>query len=365
MSKKIFLWNLNRQKGTIVKIRIGLSDFKQIKQIARQTKSRIKIKQKKGLPFLINKYKKRKFFAITFLVIAFLIFFMTRFIWNIQIEGLENITENEMLEQLKQYGLQEGKKINKIDKDIIINQIRMDRDDIAWIGIEIKGTNAIVNIVEAEEKPEIIDENKFCNIIAKKDGIITKVNVQKGTGRINTGDTVKQGDLLVEGIMEGKYTGNRNVHAQADIYAKVWYTKEKTLPLIEEYYTDTGEVQNNYKIKFNKFIINLNKGVSNFENCDTICTNKKIKLFSDLYIPVEIIKTSYIEKQKNVREYTQEELINKLKIELEQELIDELSFDKEKILEKNYTVYTDENNVYVKVILVVEENISQSVEVVF
>lgn len=363
MNKKIFLWNLRRQKGTIVKIRIGLSDFKQIKQIAKQTKSKIKIEQKKGLPFLINRYKKRKIFAITFLVIAILIFLLTRYIWNIEINGLVNIPKEEILLELKNNGIDIGKKISSVDTESIINQIRVNRNDIAWIGIDLKGTNAIIEIVEAEEKPEIIDENKICNIIAKKDGIITKVNVQKGTGRVITGDTVKTGDLLVEGVMEGKYTGNRYVHSQANVYAKVWYTNEKTAPLTEEYYTQTGRIENKYQININNFKINLNKGVSKFEKYDTMSSNNKLKLFSNLYIPVEFVKISYYETQKHEKEYTIEELTNKLKNELEDELIKELKIEESKILEKNYTTFNDKNNVYVKLILVVEEEIGESIDI--
>ena len=364
-TQKIFLWDLKREKNTILEMKIGLSDFKKIKQIAKKTKSRMKIKEKKGIPFFIHRYRKRKFFAITLLVIAILIFILTRFIWNIEINGLVNIDKNELLEQLKENKIDIGKSISKIDSQNIINQIMLLRDDIAWMGIEVKGTNAIINIVEAEKKPNIIDFNTPCNIIATKDGIITKINVQNGTARVNVGDTIKENDLLVEGVMEGQYTGNRNVHAQADIFAKVWYTKEKTASLIEEYYTKTGEIQNCYKIKFNNFAINLNKGVSKFENYDTMCSNKKIKLFSNLYIPVEVEKITYKEKLKNIRQYTEEELIDKLKLELEEELIQQLQIENDKILDKNYTIYKDSNNVYVKLILVVEENIAQGVEIVF
>ena len=364
-SKRIFLWDLKRDKNTIIKMKIGLSDFKKIRQIAKKTKSRLKIKKKSGIPFLLHRYRKRKIFAITLLVIAILIYILTRYIWNIEIKGLESINKDELLTQLNESGIVVGSKISKVDSQNVINEIMLKRDDIAWMGMEVKGTNAIINIVEAKKKPEIIDYTKPCNIIATKDGIITKVNVQNGTARVNVGDTIKQNDLLVEGVMEGLYTGNRSVHAKADVYAKVWYTKEKTASLIEEYYTPTGEEQNCYKIKFNNFEINLNKRLSKFENCDTMSSSKKIKLFSNLYIPVEIEKTTYKETVKNTTEYTEEELINKLKKEIEEELISELEIDKEKILEKNYTVYSDNQNVYVKIILVVEENIARSVEIVF
>ena len=62
--------------------------------------------------------------------------------------------------------------------------MRLKDDRIAWIGIKIEGTNAKVSIVEATEKPNIIDENEFCNIVADKEGIITKINVTNGTANV-------------------------------------------------------------------------------------------------------------------------------------------------------------------------------------
>ena len=70
-----------------------------------------------------------------------------------------------------------------------------------------------------------------------------------------------------------------------------------------------------------------------------------------------------LEKQKNTKEYTVEELTNKLKKELEDELIKKLKISENKILEKNYITYNDTNNVYVKLILVIEEEIGESIDI--
>ncbi len=363
--KKILLWNIKRTNSTIVNANIKKSEYRKIKEIVKKTKCRIKIKQKKGIPFLINRYRKRKIFAIAFLVIAILIFGMTRYIWNIEINGIDENMQISLLEDLKENGIEKGKKKSNINIEQAINSIRLKRNDIAWIGINIRGTNAIIDIIKSEDKPEIVDENQFCNIIAKKDGIITKINAQKGTARIIPGEIVKKGDLLVEGVMEGKYTEQRMVHAQAEVFAKVWYTKEKTEPLVKTRYELTGKEKNKYQININNFKINLNKGVSKFKNYDTITTNKKLKLFSNLFIPVEVVKISYKETIETQKEYTAEELINKMKNELEEELTKDKGIDKEKILERKYNTYQDKNNVYLKIILIVEENIAESTEIVF
>lgn len=84
-ANNIFLWNLERDKTTYLRARISYRDFKKIKKIARNTKCKVKIKSKKGLPILIHRYKKRKTFVIFLIAIFVLSFFLTRFIWNIEV----------------------------------------------------------------------------------------------------------------------------------------------------------------------------------------------------------------------------------------------------------------------------------------
>ena len=170
---------------------------------------------------MIKKYKKRKVFLLLLCLIIFAIILSSNFIWNIDIleengENLENV-----MEDVKNAGLNIGKFKSKIDTKEIINKIRLNRKDIAWMGIELKGTNAIVKIVKASEKPDIIAEDEYCNIVSDKDGVITKINAQNGTANVKVGDTIKKGDILINGWMEGKYTGIRYVHAKGNVEAKI------------------------------------------------------------------------------------------------------------------------------------------------
>lgn len=174
-AKGIFLWKIERKNSTTITARISINDFKILPTIARKTKCKVRLKEKRGFPFLMNKYKKRKVFAITILVIVFLIFGLTRFVWNIEIICDGEINNQEILNLLAEDGIKEGVLISKIDTERVINEIRLKRSDISWIGIKISGTNVIVNIVKATDKPEILDENIACNIISDKEAIITKI----------------------------------------------------------------------------------------------------------------------------------------------------------------------------------------------
>lgn len=308
--QKIFLWNLKRSKTTIIYTNVSIKDFKKLKPIAQKTKCKIKIKSKKGLPFIFNKYKKRKIFVIELAMVLITIFTLSKFIWNIEVIGNEKINDDEIIQIANENNLKIGKFKNKVDTKKIINKLRLERDDIAWIGIEIKGTNAIIKIVESIPKPNIIDDEEFCNIVATKDAIIKKISAQNGTPVVKEGEIVKKGTVLIAGWLEGKYTGTRYVHATGSVQGKVWYTQKERIYFKQQKKEQTGNVENKYSLNINNFKINFNKGVSKFKNYDTIETNKKVKLFSNFYLPIELIKITNTEVNITDITYTLEEAKN-------------------------------------------------------
>lgn len=364
LKSNIFLWNIKRKRTTIMTCNIGVKDFKNIRKILKQTKCRIKIEKKKGLPFTFNKYRKRKIFALLIFIILIIIAILSNFVWNIQIEGTEKISKDELIQTLKEEGLSIGKFKPGIETREIINKVRLDRDDIAWIGIEITGTNAIVKVVEAEEKPEIVDEDEYCNIVATKDGVVTKIMAQNGTPLVKNGDLIKKGTVLIGGWLEGKYTGTRYVHSNGQVEAKVWYTQKERVYLKETKKEDTGEAQNKYSVNINNFIINFNKRVSKFENYDTIEEAKKIKLFSNFYLPIELVKTTYKEYKVVEIAHTLEEAktigIERAKDKLNAQIENTNNITDEQVNIKEETDFVD-----VEVVYEVKENIGTKEKIVF
>ena len=132
-NRKIFTWNLKRDSGVKLFLNIGINEFKKIKDIARRTSCKIKIKEKRGIPFLLYRYKKRKIFAIFLLIILIILFISSRYIWNIEISFQDNQVVENIGTDLEKLGLKPGIAKNKIDTEKIINDIRLNRSDIAWI----------------------------------------------------------------------------------------------------------------------------------------------------------------------------------------------------------------------------------------
>ena len=297
------------------------------------------------------------FIVSLFLIIA-AIFVSSLFVWNVEIIGDIDIPKEELIESLRLSGLDVGKYKNNLNTKEIINRIRLERDDISWIGININGTNAIVEIVEAKKEPEIVNVNEYCNIIANKTGIITKIVAKNGTAMVKKGDTIEIGTLLVSGFIENKYTETTFVHAEAQIEAKVWYSDREKVYLNQKLSTRTGTEENRYSININNFKINLYKTVTKFEMCDTIQKEDRVRLFKNFYLPISITKVKNYELKEENKLYTLEEA-GKIGEEILAKRIEEQIEYKENIVNTEVNYFENEGYIEVELIYEVLEPIGE------
>ena len=332
-TNKILIWNLKREKGVKLHLNIGIQDFYRAIQVAKKLKCKVKIEKKRGIPFIINKYRKRKVFLISLIIILVALYVSSNYIWNIEIQVEDNFRLDNIEEDIQEVGLKTGMRKSKVNVEEIVNKIRLKRNDISWIGINLDGTNAIVKVVKAKEAPEIIDEKESTNIVAKKAGTITQIIAQNGTAQVKVGDNVEAGQILIQGTMEGKYTGIRYVHSLGEVKAIVQYTKTVQIPLKEERNVETGNKETKYKINFNKFQINFYKTLSKFKIYDTIEEEKKFRIFSNLYLPISVTKITNKELENNLKQYTLEEATTKGTRQLEEQIEAEIE-EKKNILRK-------------------------------
>ena len=96
-NENIIFKSLEKKDSSFITFEIMKSDFRKLKVIARKTGCKVKIEKKTGIPFIINRYKKRKVFAVAVSVIAFFIIGLSNFIWEVEIDGLQNIGEEDFM----------------------------------------------------------------------------------------------------------------------------------------------------------------------------------------------------------------------------------------------------------------------------
>ena len=148
LQENVEIWDIERINEGTINVKFFHTDYEKICEIANVTKCKIEMLEKNGVPFLVKRYKHRKIFAALIAIIATIITVVNMFIWNIEIKGEFSIPIEEVKMLLDEENIKIGTLKRNVDIDKSKLNIILKRDDIAWIGILLKGNKIIVEIAE-------------------------------------------------------------------------------------------------------------------------------------------------------------------------------------------------------------------------
>ncbi|MBQ7725943.1 MAG: sporulation protein YqfD, partial [Clostridia bacterium] len=193
------VWHVRRMKERLY-CHILVRDFKRLRKRMRKSGARVHITAKVGLPFWTARYHRRWGIPVGAVLFFVILKLLSGFIWSIEVEGNLTVPTEEILDACRKTGVFEGAYAGGIDYKIAGQQLLLEMPDLAWAAINLEGCQVTVNV--SETKTPIREETRPCNIKAKADGIITKIDVQRGDCVVKVGDAVSRGDLLISGLVE-------------------------------------------------------------------------------------------------------------------------------------------------------------------
>ena len=153
-------------------------------------------------------------------------------VWSIDITGLDRVSYIEMKEELREQGLYIGAFKPMLDVQRIARNILLENHDVGWMAVNLQGSYASVEIKEEAPAPEVTDIYAPCNIKAKRDGVILRIEALEGSTEIEEGSGVIEGQLLISGVMGDEQGTSRLVHADARILART--TREASFSVEEQ-----------------------------------------------------------------------------------------------------------------------------------
>lgn len=359
VQKGIYLWEIKRINYTTIEAKVGIKGFKVLKRLSRKCGCRVYISEKNGYPFWAHKVKKRKMLLIGAFFSCILLMIASSFIYSISIVGNDKVSKEEIADALNKVGMKAG--VNRYFVDIrdIENRLLMELHDLAWVGIELKGVYAKVEVVEKVPIPERVDKDIPCDIIAAKNGVIEKVIARNGDAVVKKGDIVSKGDKLVTGVITRENLPNPlYVHSYGEVYAKTYYEATKSMPTVELKQEPTGEKHKKYMLRIGSMELSIGGGEIPFT---TYITEKSIKapfFWRNKDFPVEIIVEEYLEVNETQVDLNIDEIKKVLHSDSVQELMKEIPAEAE-ILNSTIDFYQVEDIIYGNMIIEVLEDIAE------
>ena len=395
----IELRHLVRRENAI-QMEIDAENFKKLRPLVRKTHVKIHILNRHGPAFFFYRHKRRWWFLLGMTVFAGMIYILSLFVWQIDIDGNRKYTDALILQALAQMDVKTGCRKSEIDLPEIEEELRIMYNEITWVSASIAGTKLQIELREGDlkisgssgggqtgnvKRVENRENNPKtqngesetdlpANLVSDEDAIITNLVVRRGTVAVRYGDEVKKGDVLIEGKV---YIYNEDetlkkvdyLTAEGDVFGKYQELYEKHYQRKHEVRSYTGK---NYRelgvaIVGKSFCLPvweniLKKQLEENTLSEVWSWKKQFRLTPTFYLPFALEYTEYVPYKNVVEEYT-DEVIKKMAEEELQKYLNGLEKKGVQIISNSVTISLDADGGHVKGTLILDGPIGKEVPI--
>ncbi len=250
LSRGISIWDIRHQEKDHYILKVSLGGYKALRILVRRSSCRVKIITKKGAPFLVMRAKRRKVLVIGTFFFCLTLYFLSSFVWFIEVTGNKLVSAELILEKGQLQGLRRGMPKAAFNRKELAERLLSEIPELSWAGIHTQGTKVIIEVAE-KTLPPADDEHQPADLVARIDGKIEELLVLVGTPLVREGDQVKKGQTLIAGLLYSQIkiseTGEISpegepelVRAKGLIRGRVVRTHIEQCPILEEIRGDTG-----------------------------------------------------------------------------------------------------------------------------
>ena len=341
----IELFNINYIDKDKIIVKIKKEDFDNIKKY--NYYSEIDLYRNLGIDNIKDKIFNLKYFILIFILCIIIMYLISNIILKVNvIHSNKNIREL-VYSELENYGIKKysyKKDFNELES--IKNKIiENNKDKLEWISITNVGMTYVVR-VEERIIDNIIKKDDYCNLIAEKETLITKIYSDSGDILVNVNDIVKKDDILISGRLTLNEETKGYTCASGKVMGRVWYNTN--ISIKREYTKKEYTNKKRLNIVINHKVLRSTK----FNKYDKkyIIKNR----FFSIYREIEYIEKKYKYNDKDGIEKALKELKNKFNTKLG---------NNGKIISKKITnKYLNNDSINIDVFVVTEEIISKQIK---
>lgn len=286
----IVFWDLDWESPVAFTFTMTRQDWKRLRKLSRRIDCDMTAVGWKGTPFFLGRIRHRYALWGTMGVCLAALIWGSFFIWDFEIEGNVEVSEQEILRALEAHGVGFGTYGYAVDSPELRNYILLEIPELSYIAVNVKGCRAYVQVRERVPAPEIVSRREPGNTVAAKDALVTAIQPWDGEKQVLPGSVVTEGQLLISGVVSNDFAGVRYLRGMGKVYGRTWYELRCRVPLRVQKKTYTGESSIHRALLVGENRINLYFGSSiSGDTCDKIVNREKLKLPGNIPLPLTLV----------------------------------------------------------------------------
>lgn len=221
-----------------VELLIRARQFKHLHAVKLRTHTKVRLLEKRGLPFLLLRGVRRPGFAVGAVLGVCLYLWLSGFYWCVEIAGEAPYAKTEILSAARESGVFIGAKKAGVDLPAAAQQFMGSLPNVSWASFNSAGCTVTLEFHAGEMRAEGVDDSGTYDVVAARDGLVKQITAQNGTVLVQVGSAVKEGQVLVSGVavIGDPWDPTQEVrhllsHARAQVIAQTRHTFTASCPL--------------------------------------------------------------------------------------------------------------------------------------
>lgn len=246
LARGIFINDVKRREDGL-HFKIRSSAYQALKSITEENGYELEVTEKKGIPFYQALLKRRLGFVVGALIFTIALYFLSSFVWFIEVSGTKQVDPVRILMTAARYGVYQGAAKWNFSRTEAEEGLLRDINQLTYVKVEVQGVKVSIEVVEKVLPREEITGP--CHMVAAREGIVEQVLVLDGQANVAAGDVVARGDILISGVVfpeispyivvdpeqeNSSATMPYTVRARGQVQARVWYEGYGECALVEE-----------------------------------------------------------------------------------------------------------------------------------
>ena len=249
-AQDLAFWDLQWESPTAFTCRLSRRDWKALQEAGKHLECRFELVGLEGAPYFLLRLRHRQALAAGLVGCALALFLGSFFIWDFQVEGNETVPTERILRALEKNGVGLGTFGMSLNGEDIRNHVLLDVPELSWIAVNVSGCRASVQVRERTPPPEMIDRRQPANLVARRAGLVLKVQTIGGVACVVPGSAVTEGQILISGVEDTDTVGARVLAGMGKVTARTWYHLTASMPLTAAEKRYTGREKTGISLVF-------------------------------------------------------------------------------------------------------------------
>ena len=281
-------WNVRWLTAERLRFTTTRSGERRLREIMAELDAEVSVVERSGAPELWRRVRRRYVLLGAAALLPLVLAVSAGRIWGFEVSGNDTVATPEILQALERCGVAVGTRGVGLDQDDLRNRVLPMLPDVVYLAVNVRGCTAHVQVVERTRPPHLYRDSDVQNVIAEKDGLITRIEALDGVTCTAVGEVVQAGQVLLSGVADSP-RGYRCLRATGRVWARTWYEWTVPIPLRTEVKTGEADSCTRLWLDMGRQRIKLCGGGSVLEgNCDKITEYRRLRLPFGVQTPVTL-----------------------------------------------------------------------------